>query len=69
MVLTGMSLVVSKQSQSGRYVVVADLSVPAFEVRHLLHDDVYEVVCRYVGRPNVNSTSLVKRVFKNIVLF
>lgn len=62
-------MVLTKQSQSGMYVAVADLSVPAFEVRHCLHDDLYEVVCRYVGRPNPNSTAFVKRLFNNIFLF
>ena len=62
-------MILTKQSQSGRTVVVADLSVPALEIRRLLHGELYEVVCRYVGNPNYNSTSLVKRMFKNIELF
>lgn len=62
-------MILTKQSRSGRFVVFADLSIPVLEVRRLVHDDVYEVVCRYVGHPNYNSTSLVKRMFKNIELF
>lgn len=62
-------MVLTKQSVDGSYVVVADLSMPAFEVRRCLHDDLYEVVCRYVGKPNSNSTAFVKRLFMNITLF
>lgn len=62
-------MLLTKQSSSGPFVAVADLSVPAFEIRHCLHDDLYEVVCRYVGKPNPNSTAFVKRLFKNINFF
>lgn len=61
-------MILTKQSASGDYVVYADLSIPALEIRHVVHDDLYEVVARYVGRQNYNSTSLVKRMFKNIEL-
>lgn len=61
-------MILTKTSQSGLIVAVADLSIPSFEVRRLLHDDLYEVVCRYVGRFNYNSTAFVKRLFNNITL-
>lgn len=69
MVKRVMCMVLTKQSTDGRFVAIADLSVPAFEVRHLLHDDLYEIVCRYVGKCNSNSATFVKRLFKNINLF
>lgn len=61
-------MVLTKQSLRGDYVVYADLSIPALEIRHVVCGDLYEVVARYCGRANYNSTSLVKRMFKNIEL-
>lgn len=61
-------MVLTKQSVSGDYVVYADLSIPVLELRHVLHDDLYELVARYVGRPKYNSILFVKRMFKNIEL-
>lgn len=61
-------MVLTKQSLRGDYVVYADLSIPALEIRHVVSGDLYEVVARYYGRANYNSTSLVKRMFKNIEL-
>lgn len=61
-------MILTKQSMRGDYVVYADLSIPALEIRHVLSGDLYEVVARYIGRSNSNSTSLVKRMFRNIEL-
>lgn len=61
-------MILTKQSVSGDYVIYADLSVPALEICHVAHDGSYEIVAHYIGRSNYNSTSFVKRMFKNVEL-
>lgn len=68
-------MVLTKQSCSGEFIVVADLSIPSLEIRHIVQGDYdagttncINVVARYVGRLNYNSISFVKRMFKRIEL-